>query len=180
MTAEPRRSAAKLVRATVEDLDQLVALLDEVSAWLRGRGITQWPAHFSIDWLMPAVARGETWLAHVGGRLAGTITLSWSDPLWPDDGTAGYVHRLAARRNAAGLGRRLLDWAAATTIDAGRDRLRLDCVAWNQRLRGYYEAAGFVYRGDSEVRGAPGQRAATGSVTVVSRFERLLAAPASS
>jgi GNAT superfamily N-acetyltransferase len=169
-----------LAQATPGDLDQLVELLDDVSAWLRGRGVAQWPAHFSIDWLMPAVAGGETWLAHVDRRLTGTVTLSWSDPMWPDDGAAGYVHRLAVRRDAAGLGRRLLDWAAATAIGAGRDRLRLDCVAWNQRLRGYYEAAGFVYRGDSEVRGAPGQRAATGSVTVVSRFERLLATPGGS
>ena len=177
MTIDSEAEPFALARATADDLDQLIELLDDVSAWLRGRGIAQWPAHFSIDWLAPAVAGGETWLAHVDGRLAGTVTLSWSDPLWPDDGAAGYVHRLAVRRDAAGLGRRLLDWAAAITIGAGRDRLRLDCVAWNQRLRDYYEAAGFAHCGDSEVRGAPGQRAATGSVTVVSRFERLLAAP---
>lgn len=178
MTVDSEVQPCPPVRATVDDLDHLVALLDEVSAWLRGRAIAQWPAHFSADWLTPAVSRGETWIARLDGRLAGTITLSWSDPLWPDDGAAGYVHRLAVRRDAAGLGRRLLDWAAATAIGAGRDRLRLDCVAWNHELRAYYEAAGFLYCGDCEVHGAPGQRAETGSVTTVSRYERRLATPA--
>jgi hypothetical protein len=49
--------------------------------------------------------------------------------------------------------------------------VRLDCVASNGRLRAYYEAAGFIHRGDVTVAGAPGQRLAEGPVTVVSRYE---------
>jgi len=69
----------------------------------------------------------------------------------PDD--AGYLHRLAIRRVYAGmeLGRQLLQWAEGKVASAGRDYLRLDCMAENQALRQYYEQAGFTYRG--EVRG---------------------------
>ena len=38
----------------------------------------------------------------------------------------------------------------------------------------YYEAAGFVHRGDATVAGAPGQRLDEGPVIVVSRYERRL------
>ena len=56
----------------------------------------------------------------------------------------------------------------------GGESLRLDCVASNGRLRAYYEAAGFVHRGDATVAGAPGQRLDEGPVTVVSRYEQRL------
>jgi hypothetical protein len=44
-------------------------------------------------------------------------------------------------------------------------------VASNDRLRAYYEAAGFVHRGDVAVGGAPGQHLDNGPATLVSRYE---------
>ena len=124
---------------------------------------------------MPSIERGETWLVRSGPRTAGTVTLDWSDPLWSDSaGQAGYLHRMAVQRWAAGTGGAILAWAAdqARTRDAAA--LRLDCVSANAGLRAYYEAAGFHHRGDVEVGGAPGQRTGGGTRTLVSRYERLL------
>lgn len=56
------------------------------------------------------------------------------------------------------------------------DALRLDCVKSNDRLLHYYEARGFVHRGDVPVGGAPGQRQDDGPATWVSRYEWSLAA----
>jgi hypothetical protein len=47
-------------------------------------------------------------------------------------------------------------------------------VASNDRLRAYYETAGFLYRGDVTVGGAPGQRLDVGPAVEVSRYERRL------
>ena len=104
------------------------------------------------------------------------MTLDLADPVWDELPAAGalYVHRMAVRRSAAGLGAVILDWAADVARGQGRAALRLDCVASNRRLRAYYEAAGFVHRGDATVGGAPGQRLDEGQ-TVVSRYERRLA-----
>ncbi|HYN97759.1 MAG TPA: GNAT family N-acetyltransferase, partial [Pilimelia sp.] len=159
------------------DTDAVLAVLDEAAAWLAHRGIAQWPARFDPGWVTGAVGRGETWLVRDAGEVLATFTLAWSDPLWPAPGgdTAGYLHRLAVRRRAAGLGSVLLRWAGAAARARGRRYLRLDCVATNEGLRAYYEAAGFAHRGDVEVRGNPGQRAAAGPATVVSRYERRLA-----
>ena len=80
-----------------------------------------------------------------------TITLQRNDELvWgpqPDD--AGYVHRLAVRRGAAGVGAELLAWAERETRAAGRDFLRLDCWSENAHLREYYESNGFEHCGDT-------------------------------
>ena len=95
--------------------------------------------------------------------------------MWDDlPGAAVYVHRMAVRRSAAGLGVVILGWAAGVARQQGGESLRLDCVASNGRLRAYYEAAGFVHRGDATVAGAPGQRLDEGPVTVVSRYEQRL------
>ncbi len=88
--------------------------------------------------------------------------------------SAAYLHRMAVRRHAAGIGAAVLSWAAGLARQHGCQALRLDCVASNDRLRAYYERTGFAYRGDVTVGGAPGQRIGGGPVTLVSRYERLL------
>jgi len=122
--------------------------------------------------LEPAVSAGHVWLAERGGEAAGTVTLTPVDVLWPDDGTALYVHRLAVRRRAAGLGVALLAHAAATATAAGCDRLRLDCMADNAVLRAYYVRTGFRHVGDVEVPRAAIRWSV--AAPVVSLFERVL------
>ena len=136
------------------DSDAVLALLDEAAAWLAGRGVVQWPLAFRPEWVLPAISDGRVWLAEAGGAAVGTFRLDWSDPLWtdlPDHDDAGYLHRFAVERASAGLGGMLLERADEEVRRRGRHLLRLDCGADNPRLRGYYEAAGFVHRGDVEL-----------------------------
>ena len=140
--------------AALPDASEVLDVLDEACRWLRSRGVRQWPEKLDLAWIEPALTRGETWLAFSSGRAIATITVSWSDPAWElDDGDAGYVHRLAVRRSAAGLGARLVEWAKTHCRDAHRRFLRLDCVSTNAVLRRYYEGLGFVHRGESTVLG---------------------------
>ncbi|MFC0431773.1 GNAT family N-acetyltransferase [Kutzneria buriramensis] len=126
------------------DTGQVRSVLDDATAWLYARGITkQWPERFDADWVAKQVARGTTWLVSVNGVVAGTVAIESEDPLWPDGEPAAYVHRLAVRRTASGLGTRILDWIAQSA-----PRIRLDCVRSNERLRRYYEGRGFEHRGD--------------------------------
>ncbi|MFI0238011.1 GNAT family N-acetyltransferase [Streptomyces sp. NPDC016845] len=159
-------------RATGVDTAEVLSVLDEAAEWLTARGVSQWPPRFDPGWVTGAITRGETWLVDLAGEAVGTVTLDWADPLWDDlAGKAGYVHRLAVRRRAAGVGVVALSWARDTAWQHGADALRLDCVRENERLRSYYEAYGFAHRGDRPVGGAPGQRQDDGPVTWVSRYE---------
>jgi len=160
--------------ATADDLPAVLGVLDEAAAWLWSQGIRQWPEYFEPQWVIPRLEAGETWLAWSGGEAMGTFALQWVDVAWSDhhDDDAGYVHRLAVRRSAAGLGRLLLDDAAALVRDAGRHYLRLDCMSTNDTLRAYYAGLGFEPRGDVVVPGATGQRLLGGGTDVtISRFE---------
>jgi hypothetical protein len=75
------------------------------------------------------------------------------------------------RRWAAGLGIVMLRRAADAARERGASALRLDCVASNERLRAYYEAAGFLHCGDLPVAGPPGHRTDIPPTTLVSRYE---------
>lgn len=107
-----------------------------------------------------------------GGRGSGRghVPLYWADPLWPEDGGAGYLHRFAVRRGQAGIGAALLDWIDGEVRRHGCDLLRLDCGADNLRLRGYYEAAGFEHHGDVEIPEGVALRSA--GRPVLSLYER--------
>jgi GNAT superfamily N-acetyltransferase len=130
--------------AALEDVDAVADILAEVSAWLRGKGIKQWPARFPADFFHGYVRREELYVATVEGAIVGTVTLQWLDPpFWGDRQDAGFVHRLAVRRSHAGCGRTLLDWAERKAVERGRSFLCLDTLSSNTRLRRYYEDMGF-------------------------------------
>jgi ribosomal protein S18 acetylase RimI-like enzyme len=138
------------------ELAVVLGIVDEAAAWLTARGIRQWaspqPPH-ERDKVRREIARGQVYLARVqpDGRAVGTLRFEWDEPdLWPDDPAGGgYVHTLATRPEARGLGvgARLLDWAGEHIRAHGRDRVRLDCWAENPPLCRYYERLGFRRRG---------------------------------
>jgi GNAT superfamily N-acetyltransferase len=142
-------------RAGREDVDEIVDVLSEAARWLLGRGIRQWPDPFPRERVAALVERGDFYLARLDGTAVATLALLWSDPtFWGErQADAGYVHALAVRRAWAGrgLGARLLVWADARVAAAGREYLRLDCLAGNAELRRYYERLGFEPRGEVAV-----------------------------
>ena len=133
-------------RAGARDVDEIAGVLSEAAGWLLARGIQQWPDPFPRERVSALVARGDFYLASSGGETVATLALMWSDPtFWgerPPDG--GYVHALAVRRVHAGrgVGASLLDWAGEQVAGAGREYLRLDCLAGNAKLRASYERHG--------------------------------------
>lgn len=136
-----------------EEIDVVLDVLADASAWLRARGVEQWPDQFERDWVMPAIEQGETWLAERDGEVIGSLVVQWQDPVfwagYPMD--AGYLHRLAVRRHGEELGAQLLRWAERHAAGAGKPFLRLDCVASSEPLRAYYERAGYRHVGDVTV-----------------------------
>ncbi|HEU5483492.1 MAG TPA: GNAT family N-acetyltransferase [Microlunatus sp.] len=128
-------------------------VLADAAAWLRERGIEQWPRRFAVESVTDRIAAGEVLLVGAGGAVVATLVVTDSEPdLWPDrrEGAA-YVSRLAVTRGAAGsgLGERLLDWVQDRVTARGGDALRLATSRHNPGLRRYYEGLGFVHVADA-------------------------------
>ncbi|MFF2410358.1 GNAT family N-acetyltransferase [Streptomyces sp. NPDC058092] len=177
MTDTATRPLLRFRRAVESDVGELVRLRDEAARWQAGRGIDQWrpgelgPAHF-----LARLGDCETWLAASGvnGPVVGAWEVWWEDPAaWGEQPpVAGYVHRLVTDRTAApaGTGRVMLAEAERRIASFGRDICRLDCLADNPRLRGYYEDAGYTVTGTRPAKDGDGGR--TYGVTLLEKHLR--------
>lgn len=151
-----------MARATAVDVEATLALYETAEAWMRSRGIDPGdPPIPQREIVTSRIERGLIWLARAGAGGDGAAPLGAIVPKWEDDGTwrdvrgvrdgdALYVHGLVASRapEGRGVGLLMLRWAEQVAANAGRPYVRLDCMASNPALRGYYERAGFAYRGD--------------------------------
>ncbi|MFB7941115.1 GNAT family N-acetyltransferase [Streptomyces sp. NPDC056049] len=148
-------------RAGEADLATLVRLRDDAARWMLSRGITgQWsPGELGEDHFRRVMDHGEVWIAECAGRVAGAWELWWDDEAaWgPQPPVAGYVHRLMVDRGAEpGTGRLLLAAAEHRVTEAGRTRLRLDCLTTNTALTSSYERAGYRAVGRKDGKPQPG------------------------
>jgi ribosomal protein S18 acetylase RimI-like enzyme len=164
--------AFEVAAARPGDTGDLVALRDEAARWLLARGIRQWaPGQFPATWLDAASTGGRVYVLRRGSEVAGTVMISWHDPLvWDDDLImAGYIDNLIVSRAFAGqgLGRRLLQWAEDRIGESGRGFVRLECPADNLTLRALFESAGYYPVGVREVLDRPAGRLAA-------RYEKIL------
>jgi putative acetyltransferase len=149
-----------IVRAGGDDLERYIEQLEEIAGWLEGRGIRQWqPGTFrrSRDYYAESIGRHEVQLAFVGNELVGSLRVVLRQPIvWPEivDDDAVYVFNLAVARawSDHGLGAQMLQWAAERARSLGRPYVRLDCMADNQVLAGYYARAGFDERGEIDAQ----------------------------
>jgi hypothetical protein len=135
--------------AGLEDVPMAIEILAEASAWLRGRGIRQWPPRFDSGFIRRSAEFGQLYLVTSGREVAGTVTLQWSDEMfWGDRTDAGFLHRLAILRSHRGAGPDVIRWAEREVAAHDRLYLCLDTLTSNARLREYYEDLGFVSVGE--------------------------------
>lgn len=161
----------EVVRAGPADVERVAEILEDATALALSRGFDLWPVPFPRDELLDLIQHHEVYLLIIDGAAASTFRLQWSDPEWwgEDDGRAGYIHKLAVRRQLAGrgLGARMLGLAAERVLARGRDLLRLDTQAENPGLNRYYVRQGFRLVKTVVVRNWP-----------CNLYEKRLAAPA--
>jgi GNAT superfamily N-acetyltransferase len=144
----------RVLPARLEDIDTVLGILDEAAAWIIEQKFPSvWkPGEFSRQTFLDQISSSEVHIGLVDEKPVGTITLQWTDPVFwgelqPD---SGYVHKLAVRPAYAGrkIGIEMLRWAEVTARNAGKRFLRLNCLAADKEIRDYYEAAGFLFKGD--------------------------------
>ena len=147
-----------MAQAQADDLVELLALFEEVRAWMIDRGVNTWrPVALWRDLIAQKIARRVVYLARLDAQVVGTLTLDWkAEDLWDAPAPqAGYLAHFATRRALAGrgIGAQMLGWAEAEARRSGKAALRLDCAAENRALCVYYERAGFELRSTVTLEG---------------------------
>ena len=149
---QTREGLLVIKQVGIDELDRVIALMRQASAWLRSRGILQWRWVYTEDGCAQVAARFATddvYLVFMDDEPVATFSLRWQETeLWGErgfDGQAGYLHGLAVDREigGVGIGKVLMEWIASQIASRGRRYFRLDTAAYNPGLCGYYAREGF-------------------------------------
>ncbi len=152
-----------LRRATENDEEVLIHLIDEAADWLRTKGTDQWAEPWPSEEerrrrIKSSIRAGTTWILWEGGLPVATLTAEPHDhqldsPVWPEEmqqDPAVYVCRLVVSRSHSGrkLGAGLLAWAGLSAKRSRNARwVRVDVWTTNEALHAYYETQGFEFVG---------------------------------
>ena len=143
-------------RAGPEDLDALLSIAGQASAFLRSQGIDQWQNGYpNAEVFGRDIAEGSAWLFTHNGEPAGCVTVRRShekqyDALFGEwltgpDAVYGAVHRIAAadRYRGRGLAGEMLQFAEDITCGLGIASLRIDTHEQNAGMRALLEKRGY-------------------------------------
>lgn len=141
--------------AALEDFDEILKLLQRISAWLAGKGIEQWK-DFSNEKGKATLERrfreGEVYKIVKDGAVFGVFVTQWDDAFWhhvKKDDLACIIHTMGIDPSVMGkgIGKKILAFVEDIATKAGRKFIRLDCNADNARLCEFYESNGFYKAG---------------------------------
>ena len=130
--------------------ERAIAVMREVAAWGRGRGLRVWPD----EWLTPEelltaeAGPSSFYVGTVDWEEACAFILQWSDREWWPEAPpyeAAYLHKLCVRRQFAhrGMAARVVEAVKGECARRGVRFLRLDTGAEEAVVRDIYLAAGF-------------------------------------
>jgi Acetyltransferase (GNAT) family len=147
-----------IVRATEENRETILGLIEDARDYLRTKGTNQWAKPWPTEKLRDAkVIKGlqgkKTWIVWDEVTPAATITIAThaNPSVWTKDPRelvepAVYLHRLVTARKYAGggLGADLIDWAGKLAASQyGAEWIRIDVWRLNTGLHDYYKKQGF-------------------------------------
>ncbi len=151
---EIRGETYQLRQARPQHLLDILSLLLDASKWLETKGTSQWD-YYRTDLegntqeVVDSMEKGNTFVVEKEGEVVASLTLEpeaseFDFNLWGEeakDKGAMYLHRLVVLREFAGkgIGASLMNWAEGYVKQAGKTKLRFDCLADNEGLNAYYQ-----------------------------------------
>lgn len=140
--------------AANEDLDQMMAMVDQAKASFKARGIDQWQkGEPDRDGLAAGAAKGQIRVLEEDGRVIGMITLlegrdpSYAkiDGAWLNDRPYMGFHRVCVAEDLKGRGiaARLFSESEAYSRSLGYDDIRIDTHPDNRSMQRALDKSGY-------------------------------------
>ena len=140
--------------------DEFLSILREVGQWLIDTNQELWAIDtLTANNLIDDYTQDNCYVLYVdktpaagvpvAGTPAATFILQWKDPLYyadVPDNTAGFVHKVAIRRQFAGqhLFTAIIDFCREECLRRGLHQLQLETDATRPKLTEFYERNGFA------------------------------------
>lgn len=144
---ENNDSDIRIEKASFDDIEDIVAVLDTRCKWLLSKNIDQWGPKYTNRYnkeyfLQKMQAGDECFLAKREEDIVGTMMIEKSSPYFCDDiYDSYYVRHLASLY--PGAGKALLDYACIFGKTKGKERICGNCSSKNKKLVQYYLDYGF-------------------------------------
>ncbi|MEJ6528371.1 GNAT family N-acetyltransferase [Exiguobacterium sp. USCH10] len=139
--------------ATFDDFSAIDQLIVKKAKEFQTAGKSQWVKYLEpsrSDYVRHDLMKGTVFVYERDHHVVGAVSLipptDWDHNLWDNPDGAVYLHRLVTDSSLKGerIGERLMQYALSHTAST----VRLDCVADNTFLNGYYPQFGFRYIGE--------------------------------
>jgi len=141
----------QIKKITHQDTPIIESILTEAVSWLDDKGVHQWE-YKDVTWeAISELFRVEDFfIAYADGNPAACMALIDYDPVFWENvpkGESLYIHKLAVRREFAGMGiaKSCIDFAKTRARSVGATSLRLDCYKNRHKVRAIYEKEGFKF-----------------------------------
>jgi ribosomal protein S18 acetylase RimI-like enzyme len=155
----------KLLKANLEQFDEVAALIERVKEDLVAQGIFQWDEHYpNRVFIHEAISDGNLYVFLTDGAIVGSVVLDeWQSPEWDainwqeTESPVLVIHALAIepRLQGRGYGSSLLRACEQLASEHGYGCVRLDVFAGNPAARRLYERHGYQARGQVLFRSKP-------------------------
>lgn len=141
----------EIYNSTMADLDTIFELYDAGTHLQKQYSARQWQG-FERQMVIDEIKEGRQWKILEEGQVACVFSTTFQDPhIWgeKDESPSLYIHRIANHPAFRGRGyvKHIVAWAKNYAVANGRQYLRLDTGAGNDRLNAYYMSCGFEYLG---------------------------------
>ena len=140
----------QIITASEKEIPIIEDILLDSVRWLDSVGQPLWREE-QVKWmrLSKDFAASDFCIALLDGKPAACMAVVDYDPeFWPDieKGQSLFIHKLAVKRFAAGMGisDTLISYAKQMCMERGISFLRLDCHALIPKQRAVYERNGFI------------------------------------
>ncbi len=156
-------------KATLEDMDELMAIAGEASAYLRECGVDQWQDNFpNPEVFARDIAKGNCWLFTHEGAAAGVIVI-YLEPeadyrgiegAWLSEGeNYGVIHRVAVKDayRGRGLAAEMMQLAEDIILGRGYPSVRIDTHEDNLSMQAMLCKRGYTNCGVVWLHGGPEQ-----------------------
>ena len=148
----------EFLRATLQDLPELMALYAAATRHMDEQGIPQWDEFYPTEsFVREDIERGQLYLGRIGGRIAVAFALEecregdYEEADWRyREEVFVVIHRLCVHPDMQGQGvsRKAMDYLEQLVRSRGIRAIRLDAFPQNPAAIHLYESRGYVKAGE--------------------------------
>ena len=141
-----RQARPEEIRAVFDLIMGRVAWMDQVG--IRQWNTTKYDERYPLSYYEQRRQMEELFVLTDGeGGILAVGALLHEDERWPEHDSAFYLHHLASRVDAKGMGSIFLEMAEEYTARMGKKYMRLDSAVGNKNLELFYASRGYVEAG---------------------------------